>query len=192
MNWGLVRKTTRTPFFHYAPYVVIGVPLLAELFVLLRPYITSLRFPHLLALGFGAGVLFIFSEVIYHFFCPEIVQHYETEKAYVEAHAAEYEASQNHQRINVVLPNLEPSEDDVRDRLKQLLTQRRQTELDKELDVLYPIAVRRFLRNEYRRKAYSRTGMAWLAFSLYMFGVALASYVMYGRVMAVVEALERR
>ena len=66
MNWRFVRLVTKIPFFHYASYVVIGVPLLAELFNQVHPYFPHTRFPHLLIFGFAAGVMFVFSEVVYH------------------------------------------------------------------------------------------------------------------------------
>jgi len=122
MNWRFVRLVTKIPFFHYASYVVIGVPLLAELFNQVHPYFPHTRFPHLLIFGFAAGVMFVFSEVVYHLACPEIVKRYETETEYVEKHRKEYEDGQRHQRINVVLPNLEPSEDDFREELRLLVS----------------------------------------------------------------------
>jgi hypothetical protein len=188
MNWRLVRQVTKTPFFHYASYVVIGVPLLAELFNLVHPYYPRARFPHLLILGFVAGVMFVFSEIAFHFACPEIVQRYETETEYVKNHREEYEEAQRHQRINVVLPNLEPSENDIREELRVLVNNKNSVELNKRLDILYPIAVGRFLWNEYRRQAASRVFAAWVAFLLYVTGIIFAFFVMYGRLEAVWEA----
>jgi hypothetical protein len=188
MNWRFVRRVTKTPFFHYASYVVIGVPVLAELFNLVHPYFPQTRFPYLLILGFGAGVFFVFSEVVYHFACPDIVQRYETETEYVEKHRKEYEDGQRHQRLNVVLPNLEPSEDDIREELRSLVSGHNTDQLNDRLDVLYPIAVGRFLRNEYRRQATARLAAAWVAFVLYSAGIILALFVMYGRLEAVWEA----
>jgi hypothetical protein len=188
MNWRFVRLVTRTPFFHYASYVVIGVPLLAELFNLMHPYFPYTRFPHLLIVGFAAGMMFVFSEVAYHLACPEIVKRYETETEYVEKHRKEYEDGQHHQRINVVLPNLEPSEDDIREELRLLVARNDSSQLNNRLDVLYPIAVGRFLRNEYRRQTASRVVVAWVAFVLYAVGIVFALFVMYGRLEAVWEA----
>jgi hypothetical protein len=188
MNWRFVRQVTRTPFFHYASYAVVGIPFLAELFNTVHPYFPQARFPHLLIIGFAASMLFIFSLVIYHFACPEIIQRYETESKYVEKHRKEYEDAQRHQRINVVLTNLDPSEEDVRDELRLLLRGNDTTKLNSRLDILYPMAVGRFLRNEYRRQAKNRMLTAWIAFMLYGCGVALALFVMYGRLEAVWEA----
>jgi hypothetical protein len=192
MNWRFVRLVTKIPFFHYASYVVIGVPLLAELFNQVHPYFPHTRFPHLLIFGFAAGVMFVFSEVVYHLACPEIVKRYETETEYVEKHRKEYEDGQRHQRINVVLPNLEPSEDDFREELRLLVSTNDTVQLNNRLDVLYPIAVGRFLWNEYRRQAASRIVAAWVVFVLYAAGIVLALFVIYGRLEAVWEAAKAK
>ena len=188
MNWRLVKKTTKTPFFHYVSYVVIGVPLLAELFNAVHPYFPHTRFPHLLLFGFAAGVMFVFSEVIYHFACPEIIERYETEKQYVDTHEKEYAAALAHQRLEVVLTHLEPSEEDIRANLQAIKRRNDVTELNKNLDVLYPIAVVRYLRKNYRSQAHSMRAAAWIAFSLFVIGFVLALFVMYGRIEAVWEA----
>ena len=188
MNWRFVRRITKTPFFHYASYVVIGVPLLAELFNVIHPYFPHTRFPHLLIIGFAAGIFFVFSEVIYHLACPEAVQRFETETAYVEKHKREYEDSQRHHRLSVVLPNLEVSETDIRDELRLLVSRNDTVQLNNRLDILYPMAVARFLRNDYRRQATDRLVAAWVAFGLWAVGIIFALVVIYGRLEAVWQA----
>lgn len=188
MNWRLVKKITKTPFFRYASYVVIGVPLLAEVFNALHPFYPAARFPHLLIFGFIAGVMFVFSEVLCHLFCPEKVRRYETESDYVTAHQKEYESAQFHQRLHVVLPQLEESEEDDRDDLKRLVSTGDTPNLNRKLDVLYPIAVARFLRKDYQRNTKHNIALAWVAFVLYATGILFAGFVMYGRLAAVWQA----
>jgi len=64
--------------------------------------------------------------------------------------------------------------------------------VNNRLDVLYPIAVGRFLRNEYRRQAASRIVAAWVVFVLYAAGIVLALFVIYGRLEAVWEAAKAK
>ena len=192
VTWALVSKMMRTPFFHYSPYVVIGVPFIALFYdKFIRPIFHS-QFPSLLVIGFTAAMLFVFAEVVFYFGCPEIVRNYRTENEYEKEEKSSYLESQQHQRLNVVLTNLERSEADIRSRLETLKRSDDQAALNGELDVLYPMVVGRYLRKQYNCESKQDGFAAWTAAILYVIGFALALWVMGGRVVEVYEAFGKR
>src|SRR5207245_1562843 len=114
MDWRAVKRLQETPFFHYSPIVVIGVPLLAQLYLSVHPHIPHLAFPRVLVVGFTAGVLFIFSYILYHHYCPEAVKDFADERAFANANQKIFETAEQHQKLQIVLANLEASEEDIR------------------------------------------------------------------------------
>jgi hypothetical protein len=190
MNWRTIKRLKATPFFHYAPFVVIGVPILAELLLWFRRLDPDLSLPRILVVGFTASVLFVFSNVVYHHFCPSSVKEYQDEKAFAAGNQESYERSQKHRRLEVVLANLEESEEDIRTQLEMLKRSGLEKELNDKLDELYSMAMQRYLVQAYGRDVNASPIAIWVAALLYVGGAILALWIMFERVVAVYHATQ--
>jgi hypothetical protein len=191
VNWRTVKRLTTTPFFHYIAFVVVGVPILAEIILLLRGYYPLLALPKILGVGFAASVLFLFSSTLYHHFCPSSVKEFQDEKAFAADNRSEYELSQRHRRLEVVLANLEDTEEEIRNQLQLLKQHKTERELSAKLDDLYAMAIQRYLVQTYLRDMRASPLAIWLAALLYGGGAALALWIMFERVVAVYNASPR-
>src|ERR1700680_1758809 len=170
MDWRFVKQLQRMPFFHYASYVVIGVPILSEAFLFFRSQGARLELPRVLALGFTASVLYVFSAVVYHNRCPRSVRDFADEQAFATEQLSSYELSQRQRKLHIVLANLEDSEDDIRSNLLVLVRNDQPEEMDGKLNELYPMALQRYLMKQYQRDMLEHRKSMWFAALLHFAG----------------------
>jgi hypothetical protein len=177
MNWTAIRTLGNLKYFGMSYGVLIGVPLLADLFAIAaeinaipgRPLSLppTLKWLYFASLAFAAGF------TIYQLFCPQEQKRFATPDEYLENAFERYERAHPQHRVNIVLARLDPNVDaGLIERIKQLTKEigkseigdreQKQTELDDYVDSLHSDAVQKYLLLEFEELDKSRPIPRWL------------------------------
>src|SRR6202522_656535 len=109
-SWSVVRNFGTVSYFTVSYAVLIGVPILLNVYVLLAPTFNWLRalapFPETLRWMYGASLLYLTSLVLYKIVCPDTIAHFHTQTEFVEAELNSAKDAYPLHRVNIVLAQL--------------------------------------------------------------------------------------
>lgn len=189
MTWETIRFFGQVRYFNLSYVVIVGVPVLAELYeVLYRVHYgvtLSLPFPLSLKVLYAASLSYALAVAVYQYFCPAIVKVYASSEAYLAACQESYERAYPDRRLEIVLANLTDSQHQIKNELVTL-SGRLTTEFDasarRRIDELlhefYPSCVQRFLLAEYAHAARRCSLAIYTAGVLYILGSACLVYLL--------------
>lgn len=185
MTWLTVKAFGRIKYFNLSYVVMVGVPILAELYATIYSHITSsrvfLEFPLTWKLVYAASLCYAVAILIYQYFCPTIIKQFDDVEAYVTAYQPLYERAHPDRKYEIVLANLLPVQQESRQTLGDLherLSTAQSDELSQIEDryrdllgTLYPACVQRFLVNGFENaKKDERPSAMFAAGALYIVG----------------------
>jgi len=193
--WSTVRGFGNVKYFNISYGVLLGVPILHELYAKTVPFMEWFGaldhpFPTTLRWLYGASVSFAIAILMYQWFCPvEIKRFGKNEDEYLEAQYEIYKRALPNHRLNVVLANLDRDLDrDVYERVQSLLKRRDSTigqsrlqvqcELDDIVNQLHPDAVQRYLLRDYERLNLRNPLARWASFGLYLVGSGILLFLL--------------
>ena len=173
IDWTTVRYFGRVKYFHLAFVVIIGMPLLAQLYeVVLRtllkiPFDITLTFPFTFKLLYLASLCYAIAIALYQYFCPTIIKNFETELTYVDAAQHIHEHSYPDRKYQIALGHLKESQEGIKNNLIVLRQEldnlfrdpaakaqdrkEIQDNLNSLVDSVYPSCLRTFLIKEFDR-----------------------------------------
>lgn len=200
MNWLTIRNFGRVRYFNLSYLVLIGVPIIAETYELLYRLDTgstiSLTFPPTLKLLYIASIFYALAIAIYQYFCPTIIKVYETEEDYLEAKQEIYERIYPDLKYNIVLTNLDGTQEEIKQEIIDTKARYRQTmgdekrllkeELEQRLDLVYPGCVSRHLAHEYEKAQNRYRAAIYLSGVLYLLGTGLLVYLLVMKTITVI------
>jgi hypothetical protein len=191
--WLYVRKFGKLSFFNWSPIILVGVPVLAELYLELGKHIDGLKFPWVLKVGFFASVFYVLGFALYQFFCPESIKDYKTADAYAFAKLPVYRNFNPDQQINVILAQFDETQAGTRDELTRLIASRSRQDkehLSEMISALYPSSAQKFLIREFGRDAKKRPVAAWTSLTLYCLGTIIALGLVVWRISVIYEVFK--
>jgi hypothetical protein len=177
MDWVTVRSFGRIIYFHLSYAVIIGLPLLAQIYeVLLRtllklPYDVYGTFPFTFKLLYFSSLSYAIGIPLYEYYCPGIIKTFENELTYADAAHRFYERSYADRKYEIVLDQLKAEHTELknnlivlRQQLDKLLGDPTSSAIERKdlqnnfnslLDMVYPSCLHTVLIKEYtiaRRK----------------------------------------
>lgn len=182
MTWLTVKAFGRIKYFNLSYIVLVGVPVVAELYATIYSHITSLRvlleFPLTWKLFYAASLCYAVAILIYQYFCPTIIKQFDDVEAYVTAYQPLYERAYPDRKYEIVLANLSAVQQESRQTLVGLhdrLSSAKPDELSQYeekyrdlLGALYPACVQRFLVNGFENAKNERPCAMFTAGALYI------------------------
>lgn len=192
MDWHTIRNFGKVGYFNLSYVVIIGVPLLAEgykaIYFALNEINLSITLPYTFKVLYLASLFYAMGIAIYQYFCPKIVKQYDTGQDYIDASQEIYERAHPDRKVEIVLSNLLPNQNEVREnitifirRIENSKSQRQEkarAQLLAIVDGLYPSCVQRFLVNQYRASLISKKWAIYLSGFLYVSGTLLMVYLL--------------
>lgn len=188
MNWATIRSFGSVKYFNVSYGVLVGVPLLAGVYKVLRPAV-SFTLPLELKLAYLASLCYSLAITTYQWFCPFIVKRYADVETYIEAQQTIVERAHPTKKAQIVLANLFLSEDAMRAKI-QALIEKSETEQSIEersrvlcevselVAPLYSACVQRFLDREYQDALKTYRWAIWLSGGLYIAGTLILVYLL--------------
>jgi hypothetical protein len=171
MDWVTVRSFGRIKYFHLSYAVIIGMPLLAQVYeVLLRtllklPYDIYGTFPLTFKLLYVSSLFYAIGIALYEYYCPTIIKNYENELTYADMAHHFYERLYADRKYEIVLDQLKAEHAELknnlillRQKLDNLLgdptagaVERKdvQNNFNSVLDMVYPSCLYAFLIKEF-------------------------------------------
>ena len=184
LGWPRLKKLLNSPFFHYSAIVLIGVPLVAQLYLSAEEHFGKLpfAFPRILIIGFcGTALLFIAKEIFHHA-CPDEIKNFEDPVDYKDRYYATALQAHPDRRLEIVLANLDRTvENDIFLELTELKRTGNTPELEKRLERLYPARVQSYLINQYLLSSQTKPFVRWTCFLFWVSGAMLLLYIMWNR-----------
>lgn len=190
MNWSTIRNFGRVKYFNISYGILIGVPILAEGYKAFYSAVhlvnIDIQFPLTLKLIYLSSLFYAVAIAVYQYFCPEIIKQHENEQAHVDAQQGILERAHPDRKREIVLANLLPNQEEVRNRITELQIQLDDaspnsreaimSKVEEAVDPLYPSCVQRFLINQYRRELNARPLARYPAGILYLAGTLILVY----------------
>jgi hypothetical protein len=187
MTWMTIRNFGRVKYFNLSYFVVIGVPILAEVYGWVystNVSVATLAFPLNLKLLYSASLLYAVAITIYQYFCPGIIKRFEDEQLYVSSSQEIYERAHPSRKLPIVLANLVESQNDLRTQIGDLQTQletspstSKQQELHALVETEYPSAVQRYLLKSFDEANQRYPSAIYASGLLYLGGTLIMLYL---------------
>jgi hypothetical protein len=193
-KWSTVRGFGNVTYFNLSYVVLLGVPILHELYERSVPFMKWFGapgpFPSTLKWLYAASFSYAIAIGLYQWFCPaEIKRFGKNEDEYLKTqHEIYLRALPNH-RLNVILAHLDPILDnevhkelcgllEARDKASGEERSRYQCQLDEVVKRLHPDAVQRYLLKAYEQSDTSRPLARWTSFVLYLLGTVIVLWLL--------------
>ena len=195
--WSTVRGVGNIKYFNISYGVILGVPILHELYAKAVPFMKWFGapgpFPETLRWLYAASVCYALAIGVYQVFGPSEIKRFgKNDDEYLRTQYETYmRALPNHQ-LNVILAHLDANLDRAtHDRICELLEMRKseqekerlmaQSQLDELVLALRPDAVQRYLLKDYEAKDRSRAIARWASFLLYIAGTVIVLILLIAR-----------
>jgi hypothetical protein len=193
MKWSIIRALGKVKYFNASYVVLLGVPLLAEVYAAIHKRIEYPDFPPSLKLLYLASICYAIGIALYQYFCPAIIKMYSRDTDYFLAEKEVHLNARPDRKLEIVLANLLPQQKDTRSRLEELMglknpTTKEQSELDLILETQYPSSVQRFLLADYRRNNTKFRPLIFVCGLFYVVGTGIMLWLLVQKSMKVLEA----
>ena len=193
MKWSTIRALGKVKYFNFSYVVLLGVPIMAEAYTVLKKLPKYPSFPTSLKLLYVASICYAIGIALYQYFCPTIIKKHDSDVDYFEAEEDVHVNSRPDRKLEIVLANLLETQVDIRRRIVGLRklqnpnTAERE-ELDSLIETHYASSVQRFLLGEYNRANVSRRVVAWICATVYGAGTAIMIWLLVYKSIKVFEA----
>ena len=194
LNWLSVRNFGHVKYFNLSYVVLLGVPLLAEIHTYLH---LPFRFPTYFKFLYAASVCYAVAIAVYQYWCPDVIKTYENAHNYVTAWQHIYERAHPDRKLEIVLANLMPTQEELRRRLQEVQdcagvaessSSSSTQELNAIIEQVYPSCVQRFLLTTYESAAIRNRLAMWISGVLYVSGTAILVWLLIRRTVLVFNA----
>jgi len=203
MDWIKIRSFGKVKYFNLSYVVLIGMPLLAEVYDYVHQLLAKMSiaiplldgFPLTFKLLYLSSLLYAIGMALYQFFCPPLIKNFESDLAYVRASQEIYERSHPDKKFHIVLANLTDSQADVRQKLiaekanhDKVLGDSTSTTKDKNdaleklygmLNGLYPSCVQRFLVCEFLAEKNKYPAAIYISGCCFLGGTGLMLFLLF-------------
>src|SRR6266436_5838350 len=105
MRWSTIKALGRIKYFNVCYVVLLGVPLLAEIYVAIHNLGKYPTFPLSLKLLYTASICYAIGIAIYQYACPSIIKTYDRDVDYFEAEKEVHLNARPDRQLQIVLTN---------------------------------------------------------------------------------------
>src|SRR2546430_370708 len=106
MKWSAIRALGKVKYFNVCYVVLIGVPLLAEIYINVHKLHSYPPFPQPLKLLYLSSLCYAIGIALYQYFCPSIIKMYERDTDYLDSEFDIHLKARPDRRTEIVLANL--------------------------------------------------------------------------------------
>lgn len=183
MKWSNIRALGKVKYFNVCYVVLLGVPLLAEIYIYVHERGAYPSFPTPLKLLYVASICYAIGIALYQYCCPVIIKMYERDIDYLQAEKEVHMNARPDRKLEIVLANLLDVQQDTRAELEELkklsnLSEAQKTKLNSIIEIHYPSCVQRYLLADYDRQNAKWWGLILLCGLFYFGGTAIMLWLL--------------
>jgi hypothetical protein len=195
MKWSTIRALGKVKYFNVCYVVLLGVPLLAEIYIAIHKLGNYPEFPNPLKWLYLASICYAIGIALYQYFCPTIIKMYERDIDYLNAEKEVHLNARPDRKLEVILANLVDGQKSKQDRLVELVRLQKaspntaqQNELDALIAELHPSCVQQFLFSEYKRQNEKWPLLSWICGLFYLAGTGIMLWLLVHKSIKVFKA----
>lgn len=184
MNWQTVKHFGKVKYFNISYVVILLLPIAKEIFDLLNLRLGRDEYliPYTLKLLYAASLFYALGVALFQFFCPHIIKAYEKVQDYVRDNMDIYLAAYPDLKLQIIRTNLSELQKESREKIEELVKKEdysSKVELNKQMDLLLPSCVQRYLTKDFDAALTKYQILMWLSLIFYIIGTLIVIFLLF-------------